>query len=62
MSIVSELIGIAGAAVGVWGVILTINSNRKNKKLKAVTWSDIHSATKFFWKNLKKQNFKALQG
>lgn len=58
MSIVSELIGIAGTAAGVWGVILTINSNKKNKKLKAVTWSDIHSATKFFWKNLKKQNFK----
>ena len=58
MSIVSELIGIVGAVVGVLGVILTIESNRKNRKLKAVTWSDIQSATKFFWKNLKKQDFK----
>ena len=31
MSIVSELIGIAGTAAGVWGVILTINSNKKIK-------------------------------
>lgn len=57
MSIVSELIGIAGTAFGVWGVALTISSNRKSRKLKAVTWSDIHSATKFFWKKLKRQNF-----
>ncbi|MDE7287691.1 MAG: hypothetical protein K2N55_12745 [Lachnospiraceae bacterium] len=57
MSIMSELIGIAGTAFGVWGVALTISSNKKSRKLKAVTWSDIHSATKFFWKKLKKQDF-----
>ena len=32
MSIVSELIGIAGTAAGVWGVILTINSKMLGSK------------------------------
>lgn len=58
MNILNELIGIAGTAFGVWGVVLTINSNRKNRKLKTVTWSDIQSATKFFWRKLQHQNFK----
>lgn len=58
MSIISELVSVVGTTFGVWGVVLAINSNRKSRKLKAVTWSDIHSATKFFWKKLKKKNFK----
>ena len=58
MSIISELVGIAGTAFGAWGVALTISSNRKNRKLKTVTWADIQSATKFFWRKLKHQKFK----
>ena len=57
MSIVSELVSVLGTVFGVVGVVLTIGSNRKSRKLKAVTWSDIHSATKFFWRKLKKKNF-----
>jgi hypoxanthine phosphoribosyltransferase len=38
-------------------VVLTIDSNRKNRKLKAVVWSDIQSATKFFWKKLNRKKF-----
>lgn len=48
MSIISELVGILGTAFGAWGVALTISSNRKNRKLKTVTWADMQSATKFF--------------
>ena len=55
MSIVSELVSVLGTVFGVVGVVLTIGSNRKSRKLKAVTWSDIHSATKFFWRKLKKK-------
>lgn len=58
MSISNELVGIAGTAFGVWGVMLTISSNRKNRKLKTVTWSDIQSATKFFWRRLQYQGIK----
>lgn len=58
MSIMSELIGIAGTLLGAWGVALTIISNRKNRKLKTVAWSDIQSATKFFWRKLKHEEFK----
>lgn len=58
MSILNELVGIAGTAFGVWGVMLTISSNRKNRKLKTVTWSDIQSATKFFWRRLQYQGIK----
>lgn len=58
MSIISELVGILGTAFGVWGVVLTIGSNRKNKKLKTITWTDIQSATKYFWRKLQYQKFK----
>lgn len=57
MSIFSELIGFVGTVLGAVGVVLTISSNKKNRKIKNVTWSDIHSATKFFWKKLKHENF-----
>lgn len=57
MSVISELVGIAGTLLGAWGVILAISSSKKNRKLKTVTWSDIHSATKFFWKKLKHEKF-----
>lgn len=58
MSIISELVGILGTVLGAWGVALTISSNRKNRKLKTVTWADIQSATKFFWRKLQHENFK----
>lgn len=58
MSIISELVGIVGTAFGAWGVVLTISSNRKNRKLKTVTWADIQSATKFFWRKLQYKKFK----
>ncbi|MCX4363070.1 MAG: hypothetical protein OSJ74_06790 [Clostridia bacterium] len=57
MSIISEIIGVIGALLGAWGVVLTIISNRKNRKLKTVTWSDIQSATKFFWSKLNHEKF-----
>lgn len=57
MSIISELVSIVGTLLGACGVVLTIASNRKNKKLKAVSWSDIQSATKFFWRKLKHKKF-----
>lgn len=48
MSIISEIVSVVGTLLGAWGVALTLISNRKNRKLKTVTWSDIQSATKFF--------------
>ena len=51
MSIISELVSIVGTILGAVGVILTVASNRKNRKLKTVTWSDIQSATKYFGEN-----------
>ena len=57
MSIVNELIGIVGTLFGAWGVAQNIISKKKNRKLKAITWSDIQSATKFFWKKLKHEKF-----
>ena len=57
LSIISELVSVVGTLLGAWGVALTIISNRKNKKLKTVTWSDIQSATKFFWRKLKYEKF-----
>lgn len=57
MSVLSELVGIVGTGFGVWGVVLTIRSNRKNRKLKTVTWEDLQSATKYFWRKLKHRNF-----
>ncbi len=57
MSIISELVSVVGTLLGAWGVALAIISNRKNRKLKTVTWSDIQSATKFFWRKLKNEKF-----
>lgn len=57
MSIISELVSIVGTILGAVGVILTVASNRKNRKLKTVTWSDIQSATKYFWRKLKHEKF-----
>lgn len=56
-NIISQLVGVSGTLLGAWGVALTIISNKKNKKLKTVTWSDIQSATKFFWKKLNHKKF-----
>lgn len=57
MSIISELVSVMGTLLGAWGVALAIISNIKNRKLKTVTWSDIQSATKFFWRKLKHEKF-----
>ncbi|MDE6605510.1 MAG: hypothetical protein K2K85_05785 [Clostridia bacterium] len=58
MGIISEIVGVVGTLLGAWGVVLTIISNRRNRKLKTVTWSDMQSATKFFWRNLNHIKFK----
>ncbi len=58
MGIISELVSVLGTLLGAWGVALTIISNRKNRKLKTVAWSDIQSATKFFWRKLEREQFK----
>lgn len=57
MGIVSELISIVGTILGAVGVMLTINSNKKEKRLRTVTWSDLQSATKYFWRKLKHNKF-----
>jgi len=38
--------------IGAFGVVLTIYSIRKNRKLKSVTWEELHIATKIFWRKL----------
>ncbi|MCH5298190.1 MAG: hypothetical protein J1E96_00360 [Ruminococcus sp.] len=58
MSMISEFFGIVGTVFGAWGVVLTLKSNKKNKKLKSITWEDIQSATKFFWRKLQCRKFK----
>ncbi len=57
ISILGTVVGILGTGFGVWGVVLAIESKKANRKLKDVTWSDIHAATKYFWKNLKNKKF-----
>lgn len=57
MSILSELVGIAGTLLSAAGIVMTWNSNRKLKALKTITWSDIQTATKYFWKTLNHNNF-----
>lgn len=57
ISITGTVVGILGFGFGVWGVILAIESKKANRKIKNVTWSDIHAATKYFWKKLKHENF-----
>lgn len=52
------IIGVLGFLVGVIGVMLTIKSNQKEKKLKSISWSEILNATKLFYTSLKKKNFK----
>lgn len=57
MSIMSEVISSIGTLLTVLGVALTIVNNRRARELKTITWLDLQSATKFFWKKLKSIKF-----
>lgn len=52
-----NIISVVGFIIGLIGFYLTIDSLKKNKALKSVSWNEIQNATRFIWKKLKGDNF-----
>ena len=57
IELLSFLFGIVGTSVGVYSAVQQRIYRKKSRELKAVTWSDIQSATKTFWKKLHHEKF-----
>ena len=53
MENIINIIGVISFIVGVISLFYAYIIEQKNKKIRSINWTDIHLATKKFWKSLK---------
>lgn len=57
MENIINIIGVISFIVSVISLFYAYIIEQKNKKIRSINWTDIHIATKKFWKSLKHENF-----